>query len=55
MPLAQTLPLLYSYEGQDAGALLGIRLMALATGAVLAIGASWLIWPVHPMRGPDAG
>jgi hypothetical protein len=42
-------------EGQDAGALRGILLMALAAGALLAIGAGWLIWPVHPMREPDAG
>lgn len=45
--ITAALSLLYSYEGQDAGALLGIRLLALATGALLAIGASWVIWPLH--------
>lgn len=53
--ITAALSLLYSYEGQDAGALLGIRLMALATGALLAIGAGWFVWPVRPVREPDAG
>lgn len=45
--LTAALSLLYSYEGQDAGALLGIRLMALAAGAVLAIAAGWFVRPLH--------
>ncbi|MBS0317813.1 MAG: hypothetical protein JSR49_11875 [Proteobacteria bacterium] len=53
--ITAALSLLYSYEGQDAGALLGIRLMALAAGALLAIGAGWFVSPVHPSREPDAG
>ena len=53
--ITAALSLLYSYEGQDASALLGVRLMALATGALLAIGAGWFVSPVHPSREPDAG
>lgn len=43
--ITAALSLLYSYEGQDAGALLGVRLMALATGAVLAMAAGWFVQP----------
>lgn len=50
--ITAALSLLYSYEGQDAGALLGIRLMALAAGALLAIGAGWFVSPVRPNRKP---
>lgn len=45
--ITAALSLLYSYEGQDAGALLGVRLMALATGAVLAIATGWFVQPLH--------
>lgn len=41
------LSLLYSYQGQDAAALLGACLMALGTGAVLAIAVAWFVLPVR--------
>jgi len=50
--ITAALSLLYSYEGQDAGALLGVRLAALACGAVLAIAAGWFVMPVR--RAPDS-
>jgi len=45
--ITAALSLLYSYEGQDAGALLGVRLAALACGALLAIAAGWFVMPVR--------
>ncbi|OOG56038.1 hypothetical protein B0E49_06695 [Polaromonas sp. C04] len=45
--LTASLSLLYSYQGQDAAALLGTRLMALSTGAVLAIAVAWFVLPVR--------
>jgi uncharacterized membrane protein YccC len=50
--LTASLSLLYSYQGQDAAALLGTRLMALSTGAVLAIGAGWFVLPVREKTHP---
>lgn len=45
--LTASLSLLYSYQGQDAAALLGTRLMALSTGAVLAIAVAWFVLPIR--------
>jgi len=50
--LTASLSLLYSYQGQDAAALLGTRLMALSTGAALAIAMAWFVLPVRGKRQP---
>jgi hypothetical protein len=53
--LTASLSLLYSYQGQDAAALLGTRLMALGTGAVLAMAMAWFVMPIRGKRLPAGG